>query len=265
MSTIPDDAPVRVSTPVGRGYLWRGQVYPGVTTVVGLAGAGNGAGLDAWKVRTTCEAVLSELPALLAVRDPDARLRLARKCAETALGAAAARGTRIHAALEAHLTGRPLPALEPGDTAAFEAMQSWCDEHVQAVLASEGMVVRSTYPCYAGTFDLLAIVDGEVCVLDFKTGMYHDAMKFAMQVSAYVNADTVFVNAVARPMPAVDRALIVQPDASGEVVARDLTGLVPVAFEAFEAVAEAAHALIGCHLALADPACQAVARDGRGG
>jgi len=226
--------PQRVNTPFGRCYLHQGRLLPSVTTIIHLVTSGDSRALEAWKVRTTCEAAIAALPEIARLSDPDAQLRRLRDEAERALGAAAQRGTRIHAAMEAWLRGEEPSGLEPGDVATFEALRDWVQAHVPGVIATEATIVHPGPPGFAGTADLIGVMDdGATTVVDFKTGSFRNRTAFAMQLAAYASADLMFSDGQAMPMPHVDRAIILQPDAHGKVVAHDLTAALPRAAEVF--------------------------------
>ena len=77
------------------------------------------------------------------------------------------RGSRIHATVEAILR-REAVEIEPGDEPAVEGARAWLNEQcvepveIEALLFHEGLG-------YGGTCDLIAWIDGEMWLLDWKT------------------------------------------------------------------------------------------------
>lgn len=78
------------------------------------------------------------------------------------------------------------PHIAPKVAHAFAAYEDWRSRVKFKPLAIEQTVFSETYS-YAGTLDLWAEVDGEECVLDFKTGkaVYKEAK---LQIAAYAHA-----------------------------------------------------------------------------
>lgn len=87
------------------------------------------------------------------------------------LAAAAARGTRVHAAAAALLLGEkdPRSDLEPGDRAYFVAFEAWLElvEVVPILVEHQVVVEDGPYP-YGMRIDLFARVFGRPTVLDIK-------------------------------------------------------------------------------------------------
>lgn len=80
------------------------------------------------------------------------------------------RGTSLHALAEAYIDNLPvdLSSADTQVTAYWSKLSAWIDQHVQAIHAQE-QDLYSKYLKVAGRMDLLATVDGELAVVDFKT------------------------------------------------------------------------------------------------
>jgi hypothetical protein len=101
------------------------------------------------------------------------------------LAAAAARGTRVHAAIASYLTGAfSVPELLPGEDLMVESLVIWCDEMVAEVVAVEPHL-ESVDLGYVGHPDLIArLKNRSLAVVDFKTPQ-NEALGWPIQIAAY--------------------------------------------------------------------------------
>jgi hypothetical protein len=103
--------------------------------------------------------------------------------------AAAEAGTLAHAMVEADIKGMKLETpLAPADVvqkaiAAFGAYQSWARSSKLVVIEQEMMLVSEKHR-YGGTPDAIGELDGQLCLLDWKTSnsVYSD---YLLQLAAY--------------------------------------------------------------------------------
>ena len=179
-------APALASTgPDGhRVYTWAGRAYPSVTAV--LAGGVPKPFLPAWAAKAAAEYAVANLDRLrlLPARQAVAEVKAAPWAARDA---AAGLGDLVHAAVQAHATGRPRPDLPPEAAPFLAAFDQFTADHQPGWLASEQTVVSRRYG-YAGTLDAICTLGGRVTLLDVKTGrgVYPEA---CLQLAAYAHAD----------------------------------------------------------------------------
>ena len=125
---------------------------------------------------------------------------------------AADAGTDAHAVMESLLKGEGMPPMTEG---MFSATHGEAITNVRQLLealkplpvAVEATAWSHTFG-YAGTFDALVLLDGDLTLVDLKTSkdVYPD---YALQLAAYVYADAiVFPDGTEIPMPSVDRCQI---------------------------------------------------------
>jgi hypothetical protein len=98
-------------------------------------------------------------------------------------------GTRVHAAAEALARGEGFPDLSTApdsDLGYLRALMRWWEERRPDVLAYEQFVYHGDLG-YAGRYDLRAVVDGQVTLLDYKTAKYLYP-KYGAQLVAYNHA-----------------------------------------------------------------------------
>lgn len=135
------------------------------------------------------------------------------------------RGSRIHTAIEGILR-RENPQVLPADQAAVEGARAWLNqqalEHGLKVFEVESYVINRTLG-YGGTVDLIAELDGETWLLDWKSGKsvaspsgkVYDEMK--LQLAAYSNAEFVArpADPTQHPLPPITRHGIVHVTDAG--------------------------------------------------
>lgn len=105
---------------------------------------------------------------------------------EESLRRAAGRGTAVHEAVENYL----LFGIEDAPVeyeGYFQAFKKWIDERKPEVLATEHRLYHK-YLMYAGTADLLCLIDGIPTVVDYKTTATLYPMMTRVQTEAYVQA-----------------------------------------------------------------------------
>lgn len=149
--------------------------YPSVTTI--LATVVGKPFLSGWYARLAVEAEKA------GEEDPS-------KAAERYRDFAADRGSRVHAAAEAHILGHDVAVLEDGDKPYYRAFFDWESDFGPEYESAEVTVYNQTRN-YAGTVDIIARVPGlqGLGVIDIKTSKstHND---HALQVAAYAHART---------------------------------------------------------------------------
>lgn len=116
------------------------------------------------------------------------------------------RGTRVHCHLESFLKGEDIDQQE--DEAGYvDALEQFIVDVDPLVISQEEIVLSNLG--YGGRFDLLAEIDGEVALIDLKTGKEY-AVEHTLQLSAYRYADGLATYdedgnlTELRPMPEID-------------------------------------------------------------
>jgi hypothetical protein len=184
-----------------RVYAWAGRAYPSVTAVIN--GGVPKPFLARWAARAAAEYAVAHLdhlatmPAVRAVRE-------VKQAPWQARDQAAGLGDAVHAAVEAHATGRPRPELPAEARPYLEGFDRFAAEHRPGFPLAERTVFSRRYG-YAGTFDAIATLQGlGVVLLDVKTGrrVYPEA---CLQLAAYAAADFMgdADGRTERPMPAL--------------------------------------------------------------
>ena len=149
------------------------------------------------------------------------------------------RGSRIHQSLEAVLRREP-PALDPRDVPAIEGARTWLNEAKVKPLEVEAFLIHKTLG-YGGTCDLIAEMDGETWILDWKSsksvawpdGRVYDEMR--LQLAAYARAE--FIGRVGDAnryqVPAIERYGVVHvTDGGTRLYEADVTDNDWIAFRA---------------------------------
>jgi len=105
---------------------------------------------------------------------------------EYALEMAARRGTAVHNAIENFLLCG-IEDIEEEYEGYFEAFKSWYEEYKPVVHTTEQKVYHKIMR-YAGTGDLIASIDDEKILIDFKTSSVINEMLTGVQLEAYDKA-----------------------------------------------------------------------------
>ena len=162
--------------------------WPGVTSITKVLDA---PALTYWKMNQVAQAARL-------IEDREAGKTDAAVNYLTTLSTSAMdRGSRIHASIEQILRREPV-TIDPRDESAVAGARAWLNaqvrEHELRPLEVEAFLLHETLG-YGGTCDLIAELDGEVWLLDWKTGssvatpdgsVYRD---HRLQLAAYANAE----------------------------------------------------------------------------
>lgn len=131
------------------------------------------------------------------------------------------RGSRIHQTLESVLRREPY-IVDPRDEPAIAGARTWLNETKVRPIEVEAYLIHETLG-YGGTCDLIAEIDGEVWLLDWKTsksvaspsGRIYDEMR--LQLAAYTHAE--FIARPADPvryaLPAIEKTGVVHVTDAG--------------------------------------------------
>jgi hypothetical protein len=168
----------------GHSYWIDGAKVDGVTTVIskGLPKPA----LVNWAARTAAELAVDKWDEL-ALMTPSARLTAISKGPEASRNAAGVQGTRVHALAERLVAGQEVPV--PDQLAGYvDACVRFLDDFdVQPILNETSVFSRKWQ--YAGTLDLIAVIDGKTWLLDWKTNKSGPFGDTAFQLAAYRHAE----------------------------------------------------------------------------
>ena len=209
-----------VRTPRHLYYFNGAGPWPGVTSVTGVL---DRPALTRWHREQVARAAVDHAEHLISDRDRgDIEAAVAYLLALRNEGTDSRdRGSRIHAAIEGVLR-REKPAIDPRDLPAVQGARAWLNETKVKPLEVETFLIHETLG-YGGTCDLIAEIDGEVWLLDWKTsksvatpsGVVYEDMR--LQLAAYAHAEFVARPADAEryPLPAITRMGIVHVTDAG--------------------------------------------------
>lgn len=117
------------------------------------------------------------------------------------------RGTRVHGHVEAFLTGKSIDCL-PSDMGYVDAIEKFMADHSPYPIEMEAIVLSRAG--FGGRFDLIVEINGEVWLIDAKTGREY-AVEHTLQLSAYRFADGIAIYNEEgeleglRPIPTIQR------------------------------------------------------------
>lgn len=146
--------------------------------------------LIGWAKRVTAEAAVRNadmLGKMVEMSGEQASIDWLKKLADHQRDKAAATGTRIHALAEAVARGQSVEMTDDEHPYVNSYVRDFLSPFSPTFVALEEMVCSTTHD-YAGTFDAIARIDGELWMLDLKTsaGIYPET---GLQLAAYANAE----------------------------------------------------------------------------
>lgn len=194
-------------------YTLDGKWVPSVTGIVD--GGLPKPALKRWGERVVAEAAVEQLETLgtmLTTMGRQPTIEALAAAPYEQMKTAQIRGTTIHKLAEAVAHGAPVEVPEELAQHVQGYAEFLGDFDVEA-LATEARIANRTL-WYAGTFDLLARIDGRIWLLDLKTSraVYDDT---ALQTAAYANAELCIVNNELVRFPQVDAIGVVHVTDSG--------------------------------------------------
>ena len=165
---------------------------PGVTSVVGMLPKPF---LKAWAAKEVAGSAVGSLDGSgpdwltpMVAADPKGAIDFLKKAPDRNTREAADIGTAAHGVFEAMALGHPLPKLTPAMEPFARQYADLLDKVQPEVIRTED-TVWSEQHSYAGSFDLLARVQGRLCWIDNKTTRSGVHAEVALQLAAYAHAD----------------------------------------------------------------------------
>lgn len=125
------------------------------------------------------------LPSVTQVMEPLSRHEYARVDAWT-LDRAASRGTAVHGAIETYIK-YGIYDVDPDHRGYMDGFIGWWHTQCPEPVGSEVRVYHELYR-YAGTVDLLCMLDGKLMMVDFKTTSKLSEKNVRVQLEAYAQA-----------------------------------------------------------------------------
>lgn len=168
-------------------YIDGNGPLPSVTTILRIVDKSGP--LVGWAKRITAEAAVdhrAELEGWVQLGGRDGAVGFLTKAASTVTERAATTGANIHALAESITLGHDVTVTD--EQAPFvAAYRQWLADFAPEFLAAEEMVCNVSVG-YAGTFDAIVKIAGEMWLLDLKTGkgIYPD---MALQLAAYGHSE----------------------------------------------------------------------------
>jgi hypothetical protein len=184
-----------------RAYAWAGRPYPSVTAII--KGGVPAPFLVQWAAKAAAEYAVAHLDRL-ALLPAGQAVQEVKRAPWDHRDHAASLGDLVHAAVEAHATGRPRPQLPPQAGPYLAAFEQFLADHRPVFVASEQTVYSRRYG-YAGTLDAICELParGGLVLLDVKTGkgIYPEV---ALQLAAYAHAEFIGrPDGTEQPIPAI--------------------------------------------------------------
>lgn len=197
------DPALAVSVP-GRGRMYRhpetGELYPSITNIIDVLAK---PWLGGWAAKMVAGAAWDSRDALMKIEDRDEAVAMLKGAPYRSRGKKADLGTAVHAVAEASARDEKWPEIPPEAEPYVEGFLSFVQDFAPSWRVLEGTVYNVEHG-YAGTFDMLAEIDGLLVLGDYKTGanVYDEV---AMQLAAGRYAESLWdpVTGDLSPMPAI--------------------------------------------------------------
>jgi len=184
-----------------------GVAYPGVTSILGMLPKEF---LKYWAAKSVAQTAVDDLGSVvsIALRDPSAAVDYLKRSPDRDVRKSQDTGTAAHSLFErmakGEAVGRVAPDMEPFALHFGEFL----DKVQPEFLFLEETVWSDTHQ-YAGSFDWLARIEGELVWGDTKTTRSGIHEEVGLQLSAYSNADHILRPDGSRvPMPKSDRGMV---------------------------------------------------------
>lgn len=165
------------------------EKVPGVTSVLGMLPKPF---LKAWAAKEVAKSAVESGPAwldsMINTQGAEATVDFLKRAPDRNTREAADIGTAAHGVFEAMVLGHKLPPLTPAMEPFRRQYADLLDKIQPEPIRTEDTVWSETYD-YAGSFDLLATVEGRRCWIDNKTTRSGVHAEVALQLSAYRHAD----------------------------------------------------------------------------
>lgn len=171
-------------------YRWNGDFIPGVTTILKIL---DKPALVQWAANCAVEYITNGYVARLEAGEMPDQTSFLSLCQEAKTAhrrlsrAATDIGSSVHTFAESYLADpKTPPPADPQAAKGASALIEWANTHTIEPIHVERMVFSKKH-FYAGTVDFFGHIDGELCVLDFKTssGLY---LEMLLQLAAYAVA-----------------------------------------------------------------------------
>lgn len=182
--------------------------YPGVTSVIDQLPKPF---LTFWYAKMTAEAAVDNIGAtiqLLLNGERKAAIDFLKGAARRYTSGAADMGTEVHDLFERLAKGERVGRLHPEVEVYANHIREFLDQVQPEFLHIEDTVWSDTHQ-YAGSFDWIARIGGEIVMGDTKTTKSGVKPPVALQLAAYTNADHIITQSgEIAPIPAIEAAAV---------------------------------------------------------
>jgi hypothetical protein len=193
-----------------------GEKVPGVTSVLGMLPKDF---LKYWAAKSVAQTAVNNIGEVvgIAMRDPDAAVDFLKRSPDRDTYKAADAGTGVHELYESLARGEEVDRrrLTPELRVYAESFDQFVAEFQPEFLHLEETVWSETHG-YAGSFDAIARIDGEIVILDWKTTRSGVHEEVALQMTAYKNADYILTaDGEKVPLPEIEAAAVLHTRPEG--------------------------------------------------
>lgn len=185
-----------------------GAKAPGVTSILNMLPKGF---LKFWASKSVAEFAVDNIPAVLDLMlkgHREAAVDMLKRAPDRDVGQAANTGTEVHDLFERMAGGEDITRVHPDYRPYVDHFKEFLEEFQPEFLFLEETVWSDEHN-YAGSFDALARIRGELLWLDWKTTRSGVHEEVALQLTAYGHADFILRADGSRvPLPKADGAAV---------------------------------------------------------
>ena len=175
--------------------------------------------LKFWAAKKTAEAAVEEfgtVALMVGQGKTEGAIDYLKRAPQRSSGPASKLGSEVHDICDRIAKGEDIKRVHPDHQGFLDRFTKWIKDFEVGFMESEITVWSDTHG-YAGTLDAICMIDGEVVILDWKTGASGVWPDVALQLNAYANADCILEpDGTRRDIPNIEAAAVLhlRPEAA---------------------------------------------------
>ena len=193
-----------------------GDKLPSVTSVLNALAK---PALKFWAAKKTAEAAVEEfgtIAQMVGQGKTEGAIDYLKRAPQRSSSPASKLGSEVHDLADRIAKGEDLKRVHPEHQGFVDQFKQWIQDFEVGFMESEVTVWSDTHG-FAGTLDAICMIDGEVVIVDWKTGASGVWPDVALQLNAYAMADCILdPDGSRRDLPSIEAAAVLhlRPEAA---------------------------------------------------